>query len=243
MRPGQQYVALAEVYAPSCASYLPIYTTQDLLKETWNNIPGENISDLTDNISNTPDEIGLIDNIDLEDSGSNFGDRVTGYIYIPPTKGRDYGFKLKSEHRIQLSLNGETNTTPSAPNYYSPDGINLASDTYYPIEVLKKQGLETVPAIDSYIKWWINSEGGYVDISSSYLSTSDKNYQTGFVGKFASGLIDTDASGQFSIPFDHIDDIDDMGLVFTTEDASFQEGEYIRFGHNSATMKFSIISV
>ncbi len=128
-----------------------------LVRQVWNGVGGSTVADLTNspNYPNNPTTSGVITSFQgPTNAGSNFGDRVRGFI-VPPESGA-YTFTLTSDDAsaVFLSLNEEPrfkrqicsvplNTLETEFGKYPTqvsETIELVAGAYYYVELLHKEG-------------------------------------------------------------------------------------------------------
>jgi parallel beta-helix repeat protein len=122
-----------------------------ILRERWDNVGGGTVSAIP--VASTPSSISQIGTLETSNTGSNYGERIRGYI-CPPVSG-NYMFMISGDDNVELWLSSDDNPANKIKiagmtdwtdfrqfdKYASQKSvaINLESGRRYYIEALHKQ--------------------------------------------------------------------------------------------------------
>jgi RHS repeat-associated protein len=124
-----------------------------LRREVWFDVPGSAVSDLTASsaFAAPPDLVDSIPSFESEGLGTNYGQRVSGYLLAPETG--PYVFHLASHEAAQLWVSADANPANRVPIVEEPASgerrdwskrssapITLQGGQLYYVEALHKQG-------------------------------------------------------------------------------------------------------
>ena len=149
-------VPASQVFSFTCRTPMPPVISAcageqgGLLVERWNDIAGNNVSNLTsaENYPNNPSTTSISNGLNFpSNDGDDYGRRIRGFIQVPQTGS--YTFNVTGNNGVQVFLSTieiasvETFTVPMEHNKFPNQTsvpINLEADKFYYLEILHKEG-------------------------------------------------------------------------------------------------------
>ena len=153
-------VPASQVFSFTCRTLIPLPACVGeeggLLIERWNNIEGNDVSDLTSDVNypNSPSIVSISNGLRLpSNDGDDYGRRIRGYIQAPETGS--YTFNVTGNNRVQVLLSTDEEAAnaleiASVEDFTAPlehnklpsqtsAAINLEAGEFYYLEILHKE--------------------------------------------------------------------------------------------------------
>ena len=154
-------VSTSRLFSYTCSTSTPVISDcageqGGLLVERWDNIEGNDISDLTSaaNYPNSPSIVSISNGLSIfSNDGNNYGQRIRGYIQAPETGS--YTFNVTGNNRVQVFLSTDEEAAnaleiASVEDFTAPlehdklpsqtsAAINLEAGELYYLEILHKE--------------------------------------------------------------------------------------------------------